>query len=78
MTKLYLVLEFVTVGFAFVAAWFWFRSSQSFAPEIDTVSIASLKTWLDASAWFNRAATLCAGISATAQGMTYVAIPLGA
>ena len=77
MGRIFLFLEIITVSFAFAAAWFWFRSSQSFAPEISIDSIENVRLWLDHTVWLSRAAALCTGISAITHGMTYLAIRFG-
>lgn len=59
MGRVYLFLEIITVSFAVAAVWFWFRSSQSFAPEISVDSIENVRLWLDHTAWLNRAAAMC-------------------
>jgi hypothetical protein len=64
MRSAYTFLELIGVGFAFAAAWFWFRSSQSFGPDVNGLdSLASIKPWLDNVAHYNRMATLCAAFA---------------
>ncbi len=71
-------LEVIAVVFAFAAAWFWFRSSQSFASDINGLdTLASLKSWLGNVAYYNRIAAFCAGIGAMAEGAKVLAIRAG-
>jgi len=77
MQRVYLLLEVITISFAFAAAWFWFRSSQALGPEINFVDFATVEPWLDQVARLNRQATLCAAISALAHGLAYVIVRLG-
>lgn len=78
MRSVYTVLEIIAVVFAFAAAWFWFRSSQSWAPDIDGLdSLASIKPWLGSVAYYNRMATLCAAFAAIAEGAKVLAIRFG-
>lgn len=78
MKSVYTILEIITVVFAFAAAWFWFRSSQSFAPGItDLDTLASIKPWLANVAYYNRLATLCAAFAAIGEGAKILAIRLG-
>ena len=77
MQRIYFILEMVTIIFAFAAAWFWFRSSQAFAPSVNPGDLTAIKQWLDEIAGFNRQATLCAAISAIAHGLKYIAIRVG-
>lgn len=77
MKSVYALLEYIAVGFAFAAAWFWFRSGQSFAPEITLDTIAALKPWLENVSHQNHLAAICAGVSAAAQGLSILAIRVG-
>jgi hypothetical protein len=62
--------------FAFATPWFWFRSSQSFAVDIDNLdTLASIKPWLLDVAHYSR--TLCAAIAAAAEGTKVLAIRAG-
>jgi len=78
MRSVYTVLEVIAVVFAFAAAWFWFRSSQSFAVDINGLdSLASIKPWLGNVAYYNRLAALCAAFAAIAEGAKVLAIRAG-
>jgi hypothetical protein len=77
MRSVYTTLEVVTVCFAFAAAWFWFQSGHLFAPDINLESLASLKSWLDHIAYYNRLATSCAAVAALAEGGKILAIRSG-
>jgi hypothetical protein len=75
--RIFAILEVIAVIFAFAAAWFWFRSSQSFDTKVTLDGITSARQWLENVAQFNRYATLCAAVSALCQGLTIVAVRLG-
>jgi hypothetical protein len=76
--SIYPVLEVIAVFFAFAAAWFWFRSSQSFAVDVNNLdTLASIKPWLLDVAHYNRMAALCAAIAAVAEGTKVLAIRAG-
>jgi hypothetical protein len=65
MRSAYTFLELIGVGFAICGRLVWFRSSQSFGPDVNGLdSLASIKPWLDNVAHYNRTATLCAAFAA--------------
>jgi hypothetical protein len=75
MRGIYPVLEVIAVIFAFAAAWFWYRSSQSFALDVNSLdSLQSIKPWLLDVAHYNRMASLCAAVAAVAEGAKVLAI----
>jgi hypothetical protein len=77
MSKTFAVLEMMTIGFGFAAAWFWFRSSQSFATEIDYGTVSGLKDWFGQLAYYNHAAALCAALSALGNGLIFLGVRVG-
>ncbi|HUZ33199.1 MAG TPA: hypothetical protein VMV19_14020 [Xanthobacteraceae bacterium] len=77
MKSVHTLLEFIAAGFAFAAAWFWFRSGQSFTPEITADTLAALRPWLENVAHQNHLAAICTGISVAAQGLSVVVIRVG-
>lgn len=77
MRNVYTALEVISVVFAFAAAWFWFRSSQSFAADINALnSLADIKPFGNV-AYYNRLAALCAAFAAIAGGAKVLAIRAG-
>ena len=64
------ILQFGSAVSAFMAAWFWFRSAASKAPEMTWDGVGDLTSWLDQSARNSRWAAGFAGASAVFAGIS--------
>jgi hypothetical protein len=68
-------LQFISAIGAFAAALFWALSAIGPVPDMNFDTIAQLKPWLEGTAKLNRAAAMCAAVSAVTSGFSLLAAP---